>query len=104
MAKIDWNSAKKRAETEARNIKLSMEITNYIKNTPGEGYILNNLDGNILKISETRLSILNRLLGYIKRTLKIISSVEQKNILISKQKELEKEISLRTDNSTNLNN
>lgn len=95
MRRVNWSDTKINAQTEYQSVKATLELAEYLKNIPDDGFINDNRTGEKLKISECRKTTLNRLLKFIVKLYYTAVKPEDKATILKKQKELEAEIDRR---------
>ena len=95
MRRINWADTKASAQTEYQSVKAVMQLGEYLRNIPEDGYIKDNRTDEVVKIADCRLTTLNRLLKFIIKLYYTATKPEDKETILKKQKELEAEIDRR---------
>lgn len=95
--KVDWKAMEQQVKAQQRKIKNLQAAGDYLKNRPEEGYFIDNISKNPVKITEAKSSSLRRYIKVIDNYYYLISSRVDKNYLLEKKVEIETELNHRSD-------
>lgn len=95
MKRINWADTKQTAQSEYQSVKAVIQLGEYLRDIPADGYIKDNRTGGVVKIEDCRKTTLNRLLKFIIKLYYTATTPADKEVILHKQKELEAEIDRR---------
>jgi hypothetical protein len=97
MRRTNWKMIEKAAKDMRRKVKNITGASDYLKDRPGAGMFRDNISKNLVVIKDCKSSSLRRYLKVVDNYYFLVTSLEDRNYLLQKKVEIEKELNTRED-------
>ena len=97
MNKKKWAGIEKNAKTLKKNVKNLAAASEYLKNLPEEGYMLDNISKNVVEIKTCKSSSLRRYVKLLNNYFYLMNTEADRTRILKKKIEVEKELNGRED-------
>jgi len=97
MRRPNWDNTESATRALKRKIKILNEKNAYLKNMPKEGYFIDNISKNEIKIIDCKSSTLRRYIKLLDNIYESITSEKEKKEVLDKKIEIEFELNGRED-------
>ena len=97
MNKKKWAGIEKNAKTLKKNVKNLAAASEYLKNVPEEGYMLDNISKNVVEIKTCKSSSLRRYVKLLNNYFYLMNTEADRTRILKKKIEVEKELNGRED-------
>lgn len=97
MKAVNWSNLEKSTKLAKRQVKNIQLVSEYLKNLPGEGKMLDNISKKIVEIKDCKSSSLRRYIKLLDNYYYIVSAEKDRETILKKKIEIETELNGRDD-------
>lgn len=97
MRRVNWNNVSKSAKSVKQSVKNLQAASEYLSKLPEEGYMLDNISKNVVKIKDCKSSSLRRYVSLLDKYYYLVNAQADRDMILEKKVEIEKELNTRED-------
>lgn len=97
MKSVNWSNLEKSTKLAKKQVKNIQLVSEYLKNLPEKGKMLDNISKNVVEIKDCKSSSLRRYIKLLDNYYYIVNTEKDRNMILSKKIEIETELNGRED-------
>ena len=97
MKAVNWSNLEKSTKLAKKQVKNIQLVSEYLKNLPGEGKMLDNISKNVVEIKDCKSSSLRRYIKLLDNYYYIVNAEKDRETILKKKIEIETELNGRDD-------
>lgn len=97
MKSVNWGNVEKSTKLAKKQVKNIQLVSEYLKNLPEKGKMLDNISKNVVEIKDCKSSSLRRYIKLLDNYYYIVNTEKDRNMILSKKIEIETELNGRED-------